>query len=576
MKRAASLFCLALLLAGTLWVKANMRSASATTGVEGYLPASLPPIDWTHYHSYSEVVAILFALNETYPGVVDVFSVGKSILGLDIYCVRLTNESNRMSKPEVFFVGYHHAREPITYELTLYFAVYAATNFGSNATITSLLNRSEIYIIVALNVDGFDLFAHNDWQRKNAQPSDEDGDGRLDEDPPEDENGNGFIEQLMDYTNPLNPQFIRWEGQDNDSDGQYAEDWIGGVDLNRNYNYSWAAGSANPGSETYRGTAPFSEPETQVVRDFVREHHFTYAVSFHSGAELVLYPWGYTYAPPPDVARFIEVSQDLSTLTGGTTYEQSSSLYPSYGLWDDWMYGVAGVYALTCEIFTNDTYPGESVPGPYPHTYWEGGMKYWFNPFPHSIPASINRWLPVFFYLTNRTISESTPFHDVCVSSVELGKTVVGQGYLTKINASIKNKGFFAENLTLKVYANSAVIHTQIISLDAGESAKIASTWNTTGFAKAKYTIGVYALPVSGETRTFDNTFVAGSVTVSIIGDVDGDFDVDIFDVVKITGAYGKKRGDLAYNPNADIDDSGLINIFDVVMCTGHYGQKYP
>ncbi len=576
MKKAFSVFCLVVLLACSLCMRVSTGAISVATDAEEYLPASLPPIDWTHYHNYSEVVTILFALNETYPGVVDVFSIGQSIRGLDIYCVRLTNESNRTPKPEVFFVGYHHAREPITYELTLYFAVYAATNFGSNVTVTNLLNRSEIYIVVALNVDGFDTFAHNDWQRKNARPTDEDGDGHLDEDPPEDENGDGFIEQLIDYTNPLDPQFIRWEGQDNDGDGQYGEDWIGGVDLNRNYNYSWAGGSTSPRSETYRGTAPFSEPETQAIRDFVREHHFMYAMSFHSGSELVLYPWGYTYASAPDEAKFIDVSRNLSDLTGGTTYEQSSDLYISHGLWDDWLYGVAGVYALTCEIFSNDTYPGVSVPGPYPNTYWEGGMKYWFNPFPYNIPASINRWLPVFFYLTNRTISEATPYHDVGVTDVEVGKTVVGEGYLTKINVSVKNKGFFAENLTLKVYANSAVIHTQIVSLNAGESAKITFAWNTAGFAKAKYTIGAYATPVSGETRTFDNTLVAGSVTVSIIGDVDGDFDVDIFDVVKITSCYGKKRGDSAYNLNADIDDNGLINIFDVVMCTGHYGQKYP
>ncbi len=61
-----------------------------------------------------------------------------------------------------------------------------------------------------------------------------------------------------------------------------------------------------------------------------------------------------------------------------------------------------------------------------------------------------------------------------------------------------------------------------------------------------------------------------------IPGDVDGDLDVDIFDVVKITSCYGKKLGDAGYNPNAYLDYNGVINIFDVVMCTGRYGQKYP
>jgi hypothetical protein len=63
---------------------------------------------------------------------------------------------------------------------------------------------------------------------------------------------------------------------------------------------------------------------------------------------------------------------------------------------------------------------------------------------------------------------------------------------------------------------------------------------------------------------------------VTIPGDVDGDFDVTILDVVKITGIYALKQGDLGFNPNSDIDNDGVITILDVVACTTHYGQKYP
>ena len=61
-----------------------------------------------------------------------------------------------------------------------------------------------------------------------------------------------------------------------------------------------------------------------------------------------------------------------------------------------------------------------------------------------------------------------------------------------------------------------------------------------------------------------------------IPADVNHDLIVSILDVVKITGAYGKKAGDPLYTDNADIDNNGLINILDVVLCTGHYGGKYP
>ena len=135
--------------------------------------ASIPPWrDWNHYHNYTEIVNTLQLLNTVYPSIVDIFSLGKSWLNQDIYCIRLTNESNIHPKPKLFFVGYHHAREPISAELPLYFAVEAATKFGTNETITHMLNYSEIYIVPALNIDAFNVVKQNEWQRKNVHPFD--------------------------------------------------------------------------------------------------------------------------------------------------------------------------------------------------------------------------------------------------------------------------------------------------------------------------------------------------------------------------------------------------------------------
>jgi len=64
-------------------------------------------------------------------------------------------------------------------------------------------------------------------------------------------------------------------------------------------------------------------------------------------------------------------------------------------------------------------------------------------------------------------------------------------------------------------------------------------------------------------------------VTVLSSGDVDGDGDVDIFDVVKITSIYASKFGDPRFDPDCDLDVDGAITIFDVVMCTSHYGEKW-
>jgi hypothetical protein len=363
---------------------------------------------WDHYHNYSELVTYLLQLNLTKPQLVDVFQIGTSWQNRKIYCVRLTNKAVQQLKPSVLFIGRHHAREPITTELCLYFIDYMVSNFEQNQTVSRMLNSTEIYIIPSLNVDGMELIKQNDWQTKNARPTDEDHDGRIDEDPPVDMNGDGKIEYLMDtHTGNV----IRWEGYDHDGDGLIAEDWIGGVDLNRNYGYAWnvsaESGSPNPQDEDYRGPAPFSEPETQAVRDLAMQYDFRYAISLHSGADLILYPWGYSTNVTKDDAKFRQLSADMSALTG-TPYEQSSQLYTTSGLWDDWMYGNQSIPAFTFEMFNNNSAWTYS-PGPDPNTEWVGGILQAFNPLPSGILNTIHKWMPALLYTINRSIIEFLP-----------------------------------------------------------------------------------------------------------------------------------------------------------------------
>jgi hypothetical protein len=79
---------------------------------------------------------------------------------------------------------------------------------------------------------------------------------------------------------------------------------------------------------------------------------------------------------------------------------------------------------------------------------------------------------------------------------------------------------------------------------------------------------------VSGYEPAWSNV-VCEYVYVRIPGDVDGDFAVTIFDLVKITVIYKVREGDPRYSIDADLDGNGEINIFDVVICTGHYGMHY-
>ena len=72
---------------------------------------------------------------------------------------------------------------------------------------------------------------------------------------------------------------------------------IFGVDPNRNYSFQWgfnnSGSSPTPSSSTYRGTGPFSEPETQAIRDFVNGQDFTMAFNYHSFSNVLIFPYDY-------------------------------------------------------------------------------------------------------------------------------------------------------------------------------------------------------------------------------------------------------------------------------------------
>ena len=100
---------------------------------------------------------------------------------------------------------------------------------------------------------------------------------------------------------------------------------------------------------------------------------------------------------------------------------------------------------------------------------------------------------------------------------------------------------------------------------------------STTGFGKGNHTLSIHIEPLSGETDLSDNNSTAlENVRVTIPGDVDGNYKVDIFDIVLIAGSYLKAEGDPGFDPINDVDDSGIINIFDVVIAANNYLTSWP
>ena len=111
--------------------------------------------DWKdgEYHDYYVTMEMLDLFEDEYPNLVDLFSIGKSVLGKDIWCIRLTNEKNDVVKSSCLIDGCIHGCEWEAGEACLYLAEYLLINFEKNDTITNILNSSEVYIIPLVNPD---------------------------------------------------------------------------------------------------------------------------------------------------------------------------------------------------------------------------------------------------------------------------------------------------------------------------------------------------------------------------------------------------------------------------------------
>jgi hypothetical protein len=180
---------------------------------------------------------------------------------------------------------------------------------------------------------------------------------------------------------------------------------------------------------------------------------------------------------------------------------------------------------------------------------------------------------PIVHNVWDGTVEIAPGVHDVAVTDIWTAGTIVGEGYPIRINVTVTNEGTFPENFTLTVYANETVIDTTQIYLSLDNSETATVIWDTSGWTKGNYNVSAYAGPIPSETDTADNTLYADmEVSVSTPGDVDGDGDVDIYDIVKICACYGLKEGDPQYDGNCDIDGDGDIDIYDIVIICSYYG----
>jgi subtilisin family serine protease len=164
--------------------------------------------------------------------------------------------------------------------------------------------------------------------------------------------------------------------------------------------------------------------------------------------------------------------------------------------------------------------------------------------------------------------------HDVSVVNVVPSKTVAS-GSVT-LDVIVANQGDYAESFNVTVYANTTTLGTVQSTVTSGSNATLALIWDTSSFAYGNYTLSATAQLPPNETNNADNPPITSWVVVTIPGDINGDFKVDLTDLQILAAAYGSKPGDPNWNPNADIDNTGTVSLLDLLTLSQHYGQHYP
>jgi hypothetical protein len=250
--------------------------------------------------------------------------LGRPVEGLEI----TTNPNARDGKPVFLMLGMHHAREWPASEYTLEWAYELVNNYRANTeNVRSLLAQTRVIVVPVVNPDGFN-FSREAGQANGHAAGD-----------------TGFASNAEYHRKNCRPTCALNVG----------------VDPNRNYGDRWGGegGTESPTSETYRGTAPFSEPETQNVRELISRTHAVTMLTVHTFGEKILrQPGAESDYPTPDEAVYAELGADMA---GAAGYDNivSYTLYADdhVGTTDGWSYYTTGGLGYVIESMPSDFHP---------------------------------------------------------------------------------------------------------------------------------------------------------------------------------------------------------------------------
>lgn len=271
--------------------------------------------DWMHYPTYDYYVTMMQRYAQRYPALCRLDTIGTSVGGRLILCVRLTNTAVASAKPQVFYSSTMHGDELVGFHHMLHLIDTLLGAYGASSQITDLLNSTEVYINPCSNPDG--TYYGNAYF-----------------------GGNGTV------------QYARRNNANN-------------VDLNRNY--------PDPFDPV---PAKSLEPENAAMIDYVSRHQFRLAANLHSGSEVMNYPWdSFTSSQRqhPHADWWVEVSKrfvDTCRQVAPSMFtDVLSSGYITGGDWyvisggrQDYMNEVQGVLELTMELSSTKKLASADLP----------------------------------------------------------------------------------------------------------------------------------------------------------------------------------------------------------------------
>ena len=301
---------------------AKQRKALASEAFESTLPTGRQ-----EYRTMASTLAEMQALAAAHPTKVKLFELSeKTLLGRTLYGMEVSHDVHTDSgKPAFFLSGVHHAREWPTVEFTMEFVHDLLANDGTDARITSLLERGKLIAVPMMNMDGYDVSRSNpdnglQQKRKNCREAF----GAI-----------PTVEQCYASTSTNR-----------------------GVDNNRNYPAFWGGpgSSASLTASNHRGESPLSEPENRAFMDLWTKHQITVSVNNHTPDRRLLRAPSSSNEPIP---ADVEVYDELENLLGADVN------WPS-GPWTEVYYEASGTaeqtayYGAGTLAFTPEATPGYS------------------------------------------------------------------------------------------------------------------------------------------------------------------------------------------------------------------------